>query len=116
MKITKQHIRAITKTNFLTNSIARAIVICARSRPEIHTEFLEAGALITFRRRFLHNELSENDNKIVELAEWALDEFGMPGGSDAGKSETFGRAAGPDGSKSRSAAAAGGDAASGKVH
>ncbi len=116
MKITKQMMRAITKDNFLTNSLTRAIVICARSDKELHTAFLQFGAMIAFRRRFLHNELNEYDKKIIKLTEWALDEFGLPGGDDAWKSEAVGHSASANGAESGNVVSECRKAASGPVH
>jgi hypothetical protein len=114
--ITKKDIRAITKDNFATNKIARAILICARSRPHMYTEFLQYGALITFRRRILHNEMSDNDKEIIKLAEWAIEEFGLPEVKDAGTSEVVGRIASVDGAKQGNVAAESGKPASWQVH
>jgi hypothetical protein len=114
--ITKKDIRAITKDNFITNKIARAILICARSRSQMYTEFLQYGALITFRRRVLHNEMSDNDKEIIKLAEWAIEEFGLPEVKDAGTGEVVGRTASADGTKQGHASAASGKPASWQVH
>lgn len=115
MKITKQQIRAITKDNFATNQISRALLICARSKPEIYTEFLQMGALIMFRRRVLHNEMTPNDREILKLTEWAIDEYGLPKVDD-GTSENVGCAENVDGPEQGVSAGPAGQAASGQVH
>lgn len=78
MPLTKAQVREITKFNYDTNKVARAILICAKSDKELWSHFLGKGALITFRRRFLHNELDESDRKILELVDWAVEECGWP--------------------------------------
>lgn len=116
MIITKKDIRDITKDNFMTNRVARAILICARSKPLMYAEFLQMGALVTLRRRVLHNSMTDNDKEIIALAEWAIDEYGLPEVEDAGTSEALGRAACADGTEPRDAASKFRQTTSGEVH